>query len=91
MSMEKDILSFNYLKLQPFTGSHQGMRYCIRKKGDEKQGDSVVLEALVWPEPFNLEHTDEAFVEQKEFPFSDEGRTQAIEWLEERYSSRFSA
>ena len=88
MSLEHDILYFNNLKSQPYTGSQQGLRYCLRKKGDEKKGEPVILEVFAWPEPFNLEHTPEALVEREEFPVSEEGRAEAIKWLEERYDAR---
>ena len=88
MNLEHDILSFNNLKTQPFTGSHQGMRYCIRKMGDEKKGEPVFLEAFAWPEPFSLKHTNEALIEREEFSYSEEGRSEAIRWLEERYEAR---
>ena len=82
---EHDILSFNYLKKQAFLGSFQGMRYRLKAAGE---GDEAVLEAIIWPEPFILEHTDEELSEKKEFPFSEEGREEAIAWLNERYASR---
>ena len=88
MIEEKDILSLNYLKKQTYTGSFRGMRYLLRKKGDEKAGD-VQLEAVVWPEPLNLEHTNDVYIQNKNFTFSEGGRNDAIKWLNEIYLSAF--
>ena len=83
----KDVLSFNYLKKQAFTGSYQGMRYVLKQTGDGKE-NPVMLQAVVWPEPKALAHTPEELLEEKAFPWSEEGRTEAIDWLNERYESR---
>ena len=81
MIEDHEVLSFNYLKKQAFTGSFQGMRYCLRKKEEEEK---VFLEVVVWPEPLNLEHTDPLLCEYHHFDFSEEGRTDAIVWLNEQ-------
>lgn len=101
MIENSDILSINYLKKQAFAGSFSGMRYCLRKTetevpaeeggagdpAEKKTEKKTVLEALVWPEPLNLAHTDERLVEKKIFAFSREGREEAIGWLNERYAA----
>ena len=90
MIEEKDILSLNYLKKQIYTGSYRGMRYLLRKKGDEKAGDAE-LEAVVWPEPLNLEHTEERLIQTECFSLSEQGREDAIEWLNRQYQEKFTA
>ena len=82
-----EILSFNYLKKQAFTGSHKGMRYCLKQEGDGKETESRLL-AVVWPEPRALARTEPELLEEQRFPWSEEGRRSAIDWLNERYEAR---
>ena len=85
---EHDILSLNYLKKQAYTGSYQGMRYMLKKKEDKEAG-TVQLEAAVWPEPMNLEHTDDHLITRSFFEFSEQGRRDAIAWLQTMYSTEW--
>ena len=43
-------LNVNALKKEPFSGSHQGMRYYLRAKVD-------VLTVFLYPEPWSFERT----------------------------------
>ena len=72
------MISFNFIKKETLTGSFQGMRYLL-KKDDEK------LIAIIWPEPFCFEITPEEEKNRTEFPFTLEGKTQAIQWLIEQF------
>ena len=55
------------------------MRYrLVRKKdGDEE----AVLSAAVYPQPYCWEETDDEKKQIQEFPFTEEGRSEMIEWL----------
>ena len=61
-----DVFSFAFIKMSRFCGSYKGMQYIIGKKDDD-------LEAVAYPEPFNLEHTPEEQQIKKTFEFSEEG------------------
>ena len=50
--------------------------------------DAGTLMATVWPEPFSYENTDDEKKLTKEFPFSEEGKLAAVDWLNEQYESR---
>ena len=74
-----------YINRGVYTGSCEGMRYRMRKKEEE---DNMVLEAVIYPEPFCFEKTAEDQKESQEFPFTDEGFRQAIAWMNEQYETQ---
>ena len=82
-----DILSLNFYNYgNPFTGSYQGMRYRIIKQKEAKDEEGNILKeegllAVIWPEPFAYEKTQDALKTTQLFPFSEEGKAQVIEWL----------
>ena len=74
-----------------YSGSHLGMRYGFGM-GKQKQTDAdgnetevTCLDGIIWPEPWAREYTDPALFVKKVFPFTVEGRQQAIDWLSEVY------
>jgi hypothetical protein len=87
----KDVLSFSFYKYnQPFTGSYKGMRYrIVRQPAMEDENGAEIspecLQVIIWPEPFAFEETDLDLMTEKRFPFSEEGRIQAVDWLNERH------
>ena len=82
MIHEKEILSLNFYSYgKPFTGSDAGMRYRIMmEKGEEENH----LSAWCWKEPFSFENTREEIF-HKEFPMSEEGRLEAVAWLNDMH------
>ena len=87
MITSDDILSLNFYNYgNPFTGSYQGMRYRIIKQKEAKDEEGNILKeegllAVIWPEPFAYEKTQDALKTTQLFPFSEEGKAQVIEWL----------
>lgn len=80
------IFSLNFLSYKGVqTGDHHGMRYRMVRIGEKPD---FKLLASVWPEPFAYKMTPEEKITEKEFDFSEEGRTQAIDWLIEQYDTR---
>ena len=83
----EDILSLNFYGYgQPFTGSYKGMRYRIllQKEAKDEEGNVVTekgLIAVIWPEPYAFEKTDDAYKVTKVFPFTEEGRQALVDWL----------
>lgn len=77
------IVSMAFLKKSVFTGGYQGMRYLLRKQESEEH--KTVLEAIVWPEPFNFEHTAEEKKHGEMFLFDGEGLKDAVAWLNQQY------
>ena len=66
MITSDDILSLNFYNYgNPFTGSYQGMRYRIIKQKEAKDEEGNILKeegllAVIWPEPFAYEKTQDA-------------------------------
>lgn len=88
------IFNLNFFTYKtPFFGSYQGMHYkleCVKVESEETEGEKKeekFLEVTRWKGPFNFATTKE---EKKtvRFAFSEEGRTEAIQWLNEELASR---
>lgn len=80
------LISMPYLKKSRFTGSYKGMRYALHKQDTAETG--ILLEAVIWPEPFGYDATPEEQKSRKCFPFTQEGLSQAVEWLNERHRNK---
>ncbi len=89
-------ISAAFVKKSRFTGSFQGMRYLLQKaeravKGAEGEQDKAekaaetVLEAVIWPEPFSFEKTEDEKKHGRDFPLSEEGLWEAVDWLNEEF------
>lgn len=78
MIVREDILSLEFLKKSEYTGSSGSIRYrleAIQAEGAKR------LRAIVWPEPFSFAATPEDKKLSEEFPFSEEGIAEAVEWM----------
>nr|WP_307998633.1 GNAT family acetyltransferase [uncultured Merdimonas sp.] len=74
-------LNIKALKKEPFSGSYQGMRYYLYTKED-------TLSVFLYPEPWSFERTPEEDKEQKDFPFTQEGMDDAIDWINQSYKAK---
>ena len=83
MINDEDVLSINFLKKQNYTGSYRGMRYILMKES----GEEPLLKAVIWPQPMNYENSLPESRTEKTFPFSSDGRKEAIAWLNASYES----
>jgi hypothetical protein len=88
MIERKDILSPEFLKKDVYTGSYQGMRYRLSMGAE---GEQQVLQAVVWPEPYNYFHTEEKHKVSSSFPFTEEGINHAIDWMNQEWETQRSA
>lgn len=82
--INKQLIPFLGLKKEPFSGSHNGMRYFLN--GDNGK-ESTTFTVYVYPEPWCFEETPDSEKESAVFPLSDEGMDQAMDWLTERYET----
>lgn len=73
-----------FLKKEAFHGSRKGMRYRVAK-GENSTGEAV-LTVCIWPEPYCFEKTEEDKKQYRDFNLSEEGRKQAIDWLNEQFT-----
>lgn len=81
--IQQDMLykpSLNYIKKERFTGSFVGMRYMLEKKKTEETESLLVC---AWEEPYAFDKTSEEKKMYKEFPLSEDGLTDAWNWLDE--------
>ena len=69
--IDKRLIPFGGLKKEPFSGSHNGMRYLFR--GDDGK-NSTTFTVFIYPEPWCFEDTPEDEKESRSFPLSEEGR-----------------
>ena len=82
MIQRDDILSMEFLKKTEYTGCHQGMRY--RLEGISADEGDKRLRCTIWPEPFNYFKTPDEEKESAEFPFAEDGVTEAVAWMNGR-------
>lgn len=75
MITREELLAFDFYKKKPFKGSDQGIRYMITKGGED------ILTAYIWPEPFCFEATPDERKIHCDFPFSEEGLCEAMNWI----------
>ena len=98
MIERRDVMPLNYYKKLGFSGSHKGMRFMLRKavetmeiqgeNGEKQERPVDKLEAVIWPQPFNIEVTPDDEKQKERFPFTDEGILMAIQWLNEQYQAQ---
>lgn len=75
----------------PFLGSYKGMCYRLARnplqdvhsQSAEKRADATLM-ATIWPEPFSYNNTEDSKKESKEFPYTTEGKEEAVAWLNEK-------
>ena len=81
MLVKETFVPIQFFKKEAYTGSMSGMRYRIKK---EEEG----LEAAVYPQPYCYEATPDEKKIKAVFSFSEEGREQAINWINEQYTEK---
>ena len=81
-----DALNMEFYKKSSFTGWTGGMRFKIAKETPE-EGDPV-FHVWVWPGPYIFDLTDESLKTETTFPFTEEGRKQSVDWINEQYEAR---
>lgn len=80
---------------EAFYGSVGGMNYCLNRNPmkhvkfappEEKMNATLI--AYVWPGPKCFAKTPEEDMVSKEFPYSNEGKEEAAEWISNQYETR---
>lgn len=74
-----------YNKKKPFTGSVKKIRYRIIKQIEETEDGEKTEKffAWVWKDRFCFEVTPEEEKIKKEFEFSEAGKQQVVDWINE--------
>lgn len=94
MITRKDVMPVNFLKKEKFTGSDTGMRYrmeMLKREVEKENGaegemeEKTVLLVTSWPEPYGYDATPDEQKIREEFPFSEEGILNGVEWLNKQH------
>lgn len=72
------IVGIPFLERSRFTGSEKVMCFVLEKQSAE---DGKSLRAAVWPGPYCFEKTPEEKKRSELFPFTEEGLSLAVEWM----------
>lgn len=81
--IEANKISVQYIKKVEYTGGYKGMRYMIKNCGEG------MMETSVWPEPLCYAKADKETMIKKQFPLTNEGKEEAVNWLNELYKEKF--
>lgn len=64
--IDKRLVPYGGLKKEPFSGSHNGMRYMMRSDNGK---ESTTFTVFIYPEPWCFEQTPEDQIERKTLNF----------------------
>lgn len=84
----KSLLSLNFYKSSPFTGSDGNLRYRIEKitlPDDTAASSQLRLQATIWPGPFAFSHTPNEKKTTYLAAFSEEGLQDITQWLNQQH------
>ena len=82
-----DVLNMNFYKKETFTGSYKGMRYLLKKDTEE---ETNIFRCYVWPGPYNFATTPDEQKTMATFPFTEAGKQEAVDWMNEYRRTHFS-
>ena len=82
-----DVLNMNFYKKETFTGSYKGMRYLLKKDTEE---ETNIFRCYVWPGPYNFTTTPDEQKTMATFPFTEAGKQEAVDWMNEYWRTHFS-
>ena len=77
-----DLLTLEFYKYEPFSGSDSGIRYRVEKYQESEDSDKQ-LKVTIWPEPFSFENTPDDKKTSRLFDFSEDGLVNCAEWINE--------
>lgn len=78
-----EALNLNYYKKTTFTGWMNPLRFLIKREENEENG--AYFHAWVWPGPYIFDQTDDSLKIDHTAPFTDEGKEQIVDWINEQY------
>lgn len=83
-----EVLNLNYYKKTTYSGWAGGMRFKIQREVPENENDEAlepIFHVWIWPGPYIFDKTPAEKKYTAQFPFSEEGKKQAVDWLNEQY------
>lgn len=77
------LFPLNFYKKEKFSGSMGKMNFRLEKKEKESEDGEkqTILKGSVWEGPFCYDASDKEKMEVMEFPFSEDGICQAMDWF----------
>lgn len=81
MINRKELLSLNFYKSKPFTGSDGKLRYRVEKIEDPDDATQTMLLATVWPGPYAFAKTPDEKKAHHTAAFSEEGLQELVDWI----------
>ena len=84
----EDVLSLHFYEKELFTGSYQGMRYRLERTSGGEADAPDLFRAVIWPGPYNYATTRDEQKSAATFPFTEEGKKQAVDWMNEQWQAR---
>ena len=91
-----DILGFNFFQYgSPYIGECGGMHFRLARNRlenvvfnhDPHKNDEALFDVTIWRGPYNYDKTRQKKT-TAQFPFTEDGRLAAVQWLNERYDER---
>lgn len=91
-----DILGFNFFQYgSPYIGECGGMHFRLARNPLENvvfnhaphKNDEALFDVTIWRGPYNYDKTRQKKT-TAQFPFTEDGRLAAVQWLNERYDER---
>lgn len=79
----EEVLNMNYHKKTSYSGWMGGMRFLLKHEAPENE--EAIFHVWVWPGPYIFSRTDAQKKFTARFPFTEEGKRQAVDWINEQY------
>ena len=73
-----------YIKKSEYPGSDAGIRFMFRSvtvTNEESGEEEKVMRVFIWPEPYCLTKTDPEKITSRDFPLTQAGKEEAVEWI----------
>lgn len=81
-----EVLNLNYYKKTSYTGWTEDMRFLIRREAPE-EGEPF-FHVFAWQGPFIFDLVEDSKKIDASFPFTEEGKAQAVDWLNRQLSEK---
>ena len=81
-----DLLPLSFLEMSPYTGQKRGLRFRLEKRTEETAeiGSKKLIHCFSWRGPLAFEHTEPGLMDEADFPFSDQGISELIDYLNKK-------
>lgn len=80
-----EVLNLNYYKKTTYTGWIDPVRFLIKMEKPEEA--DALFHAWVWPGPYIFSLTDDSVKKDFTAPFSEDGKKQVVDWINEQYET----